>query len=612
MNLTPAEARKYIEQGFPTTPLESTQILAKIGRDLTMLASKRKLPSIVGFEKEIGKLNEILIRSRRPNPIILGEAGVGKTALVEKMAQVIVNDSANLHYRVACSKIVEVSYVALTGVQSNSWSEYIHNITTAFNEAKRKPIIMFIDEIHQIWAFPISFSHIKPMIERGEVRIIGATTLLEYHRFLETDTALSRRFEPVYISEPDKRRVISILRNASGKISREYGVKSDRKLHETIYDLTEFYLPNVNQPGVSLDVLETASIRQRIKAGPGGDRSILLSQGTIRDVIAERSKIPLSHIEDLSQRLPLLHRRIKLKVFGQDKAVKRVVDRILASKAQLDMRPERPDGVFLFAGPTGVGKTHFARVLAEELTGSSDNLVALDMSQFASPASVSQFIRAPQRDSDSHYGSAPVLEIIRDHPHGILLLDDIDRAHPVVWNLLLKIFDEGAIRDELGIETSFSNVTIIMTTNMGYGAERRSRPIGIRRMGQEVEEQDLKEFSEKQINETFPREFLSRIDFVIHFRPLSDSSLVRIMKKELSDYGRQIGKKIEYDPSVVDFFISFLKRDKRNARELVRSMDELIGKAILKLKISANEKERWEGAGRIRLTVTNNKVQVEL
>ncbi|MDQ7054297.1 MAG: AAA family ATPase [candidate division KSB1 bacterium] len=213
---------KAIQEDFPCRPLPEGSVLRKLGKDLTHLASRKKLLPVWGRDKEIHHLIEILGRKTKPNPIILGEAGVGKTALVEKLAQEIVEHPDGLPIWIRGSKIVEISYVAIASQGSSTWDEYLRNVRKAFEEAAAKPIILFIDEIHQLWAFPISISYIKPMLARGDVRIIGATTRQEYHRFLETESALMRRFYPVYLDEPSKEEIVCILQTLLPVYQQDY------------------------------------------------------------------------------------------------------------------------------------------------------------------------------------------------------------------------------------------------------------------------------------------------------------------------------------------------------------------------------------------------------
>lgn len=608
MHLTPEIAEKYLKEDFPGTPLESG-ILARMGRDLTVLAKKGKLPPIHGFTREVGQLTEILGRKTNPNPIVLGEAGVGKTTLVEKLAQTIIEQGTKLPHWLRSSKIVEISYVTLASATSTNWSEYLENIRRAFEEAKDKPIILFIDEIHQLWAFPISFSQVKPLISRGDVRIIGATTLSEYHRFLETESALNRRFFPVYLEEPDRAKIIEILHELAPFYEVEYGVPYDETSLEKIADLTEIYLSNYRQPAISIDILESAFVRQRVQRKRW--MYVMVDEPVIKEIIAERAKIPFDDIEELSHKFTDMETEINRQLFGQEKIVKKVIERILVSKSHLDIKPEQPDGIFLFAGPPGVGKTELAGILAQKLTGKEEGLIQLNMAQFSDSSSIRHLLRNPKHDTESHSGNVPFLEKVRNYPHGVALLDEIDKAHPAVWNFFLKIFDEGQVEDEYGIRTDFSNLTIIMTTNIGYDyAAGKKRVIGLRADKEQAQLQLNKEQAQKLIFRHFPREFLNRIDHILHFNNLQEADLLNILDYRREKYGAALRKEIVLTKQAKKLILQKCNAKRDNARNLLRVMNDLLASELMFFKNSLKNEAEWENIRIIRLGREENELRV--
>lgn len=603
-----AYERAWLEN-FPVKPL-TEGLLAKLGRDLTVLAHANKLGPVWGREVEMQQMIEVLGRRTKPNPIILGEAGVGKTTLVEKLAQEIIQHAANLPYWVRGCKIVEISYVAIAGQSSQNWSEYLQNVRRAFEEATNKPIILFIDEIHQLWAFPISFAHVKPLIARGDVRIIGATTLAEYHKYLESDSALDRRFFPIHLEEPKLSEIPEMLKTLLPVYKRHYHVSCDPDVLPALVQLAEIYLPNYRQPGISIEILESAFVRQRVlRPEVGIDTNVDLD--VVRGLIAERAKIPIGQIEPIQKRFRAMSQNLSSRIVGQQKIVQRVLDRILLCKARLDVNPARPDGVFLFAGAPGVGKTEFAKVLAEELTGKKNGLLFMDMASYASADSYQFLVRSHQAHSDAVYGESPFLERIRDMAHGVLLLDEIEKAHPIIWNFFLKIFDEGQVEDKLGIVTVFSSMTIIMTSNIGFSTTAMGRAIlGFSADKELVKDKLLREKVLAAIESYFPYEFLNRIDEMFVFNRLTREDCKKILQLNLRKYELILKKNLCLTSSALELLLARGFSEKWGARRLIRTIENRLGKELIKLQQQLPDKAAWDRIRKIHIGCRNQRLRI--
>lgn len=503
------------------------EFLEKYGRNLVKLAKEGKLNKVVGRDEEIQRVIQILLRKTKNSPVLIGEAGVGKTAIVEGLAQKIANNQIKELQNVEIYEITVSSLLAgtsLRGELEKKLEELLKNLEN------RENVILFIDEIHTIMLDNTISNIIKPALARGQIKIIGATTTEEYYKYIEKDPALERRFQPIMVDEPTPEQTLFILENIIDTFEQYHQVKYDRSILEKIIKLAQRYIPHRNLPDKVIDIIDEVATYVKTEKNKN-----TVELEDVKEIISKQTNIPISKMqEEELEKITNLEEILKSKVIGQDEAIEKVAKVIKISKAGLNPN-KRPYGVFLFLGPTGVGKTYLAKVLAETLFDSEENLIRLDMSEFKEKHEVSKLLGAPPGyigfDKDGILTLA-----IKKNPYAIILLDEIEKAHPEVFDIFLQVFDEGKLKDSKGRTLIFYDTVIIMTSNIGS-------PLifDLLNNNPSITSEELKKAVLPEIMKFLRPEIVNRIDEIIVFKPLDKENVKRIIELELE----QISKKIE-------------------------------------------------------------------
>lgn len=535
-----------------SAPKSDTPALDAYGRDLTRLALQGKLDPVVGREQEIARTLRILSRRRKNNPILLGEPGVGKSAIVEGLAQQLIHTDAP---ELQDKRIISLDMAVLVAgtMYRGQFEERMKNV---LQELRRHPeIILFIDEIHTLMGAGNGSGSLdaagilKPALARGEVQCIGATTLEEYKKTIEKDGALERRFQKIIVPPATADETKSILERLAPFYSDYHHVNYSPEAIEACVRLADRYITDRSFPDKAIDVLDEAgalvSGRQNPPtAQPSNSQTAQPSnyqtaEGTptvsdtdIAEVVSIISGVPVQRVATAEgQRLRELDATLRSRVIGQDEAVSQVVKAIRRSRMGL-ADPGRPIGSFFFLGPTGVGKTHLAQCLAEEMFGSKDALVRFDMSEYAEKHTASLMVGAPP-GYIAHEEGGRLTEAVRRKPYSIILFDEIEKAHPDIFNVLLQVLDEGRLTDRQGHTVDFRNTIIIFTSNVGT-RQLAEQGGGIGFESSALDARTSQAILTKALNRTFPPEFVNRLDAVIFFHPLEHDALARIVDIELS------------------------------------------------------------------------------
>lgn len=633
-NFTPDEDE---EPGAPTNVAKGpnkTPALRAYGRDLTEAARNGTLDPVIGRADEIQRVIQILCRRTKNNPVLIGEAGVGKTAVVEGLAQEIV--AGNVPEILRDRKIIALD-LALLVAGTKYRGQFEERIKAVMDEIRRnKNIILFIDELHTIVGAGSAegtmdaSNIIKPALSRGELQCVGATTLNEYRKYIEKDSALERRFQTVKVEAPSVEETILILKGLRPKYEEHHKVTITDEALEAAAKLSDRYLTGRHLPDKAIDVMDEAGARVRIqnmtrppdvkdreaeverirmekeeaiknqdfeKAAALRDKekqkrdeleAILKEwnvskqqrRGTVTDedimhVISKWTGIPLSRIEQKeAEKLLKIEEELKSKVIGQEEAVTAIAKALRRSRADLK-DPRRPIGSFIFLGPTGVGKTFLARSLAEFMFGDADALIQIDMSEYMEKFTSSRLIGSPP-GYVGHEEGGQLSEAVRRRPYSVVLFDEIEKAHPDVMHLLLQILEEGKITDSLGRKIDFRNTVIIMTSNVGAELIKKQTSLGF---GAPKLDESYETMREKILEETkrvFKPEFLNRIDDIIVFRTLSRQDLVRIVDLEVRKVVERIKARdihVRLDQSAVDFLIEKGYAPDYGARPLRRAVE---------------------------------------
>jgi ATP-dependent Clp protease ATP-binding subunit ClpC len=629
------------QQSSPRRGKSKTPALDSFGRDMTELAKSGELDPVIGRSEEIERLIQILCRRTKNNPVLLGEAGVGKTAIVEGLAQQIINKEVPdlLHDR-----RVVVLDLAMMVAGTKYRGQFEERIKAVMNEVRRaKNVILFIDELHTLVGAggaegAIDASNVlKPALSRGEVQCIGATTFDEYRKYIEKDSALERRFQSIAVEPPNAEQTVLILKGLRIKYEEHHRITITDEAIEEAVELSTRYMPSRVQPDKALDVIDEAGAMVRlrsmtkppdlaeletkielltvekeeaVKAADYEKAADLRDQaekaraekdtvqrewrdrmsevvGTVDgDVIAETvSKItgvPLTRLEQAeSARLLNLEEELHRTVVSQAEAVKQVSRAIRKARSGLK-DPNRPMGSFLFVGPSGVGKTLLAKALSEFMFGDSEAMVYLDMSEFMEKHSVSRLVGAPPGYVGYEEGGQ-LTEKIRRRPYAVVLLDEVEKAHPDVYNMLLQIMEEGRLTDSFGRRVDFKNCIIIMTSNIGSDLIKGGASFGF---GKREEVQDFDRIRTALMGEVekfFRPEFINRLDDTVVFRPLLKDDLYHIIDMELEKVSERLRYKkmdLELGPRAKDFLINKGYNPDFGARPLRRAISTYIEDAL--------------------------------
>ncbi len=625
----PAEARA---KGKSKTPA-----LDSFGRDLTELAREGQLDPVIGRATEIERLVQVLCRRTKNNPVLLGEAGVGKTAIVEGMAQRIVAGDVPdiLHDR----RLVVLD-LAMMVAGTKYRGQFEERIKAVMNEVRKAGnVILFIDELHTLvgaggaeGAIDASNVH-KPALARGEIQCIGATTFDEYRKYIEKDAALARRFQSIVVDPPTDEQAVEILKGLRDKYEKHHRVQITDAAIRAAVELSGRYISGRVQPDKSIDVIDEAGARVRIKSmtkppnladlegeierltvakdeavkaadyekaaelrdkaeqlrreketiqrqwrEKAKEVSGIVDEDVVAEVVSKMTGVPLQRLEkEEAQRLLELENELHKKVVSQDEAIKAIAKAIRRARAGLK-DPKRPMGSFIFVGPSGVGKTMVAKTLAEFMFGDEDALITLDMSEYMEKHNVSRLVGAPPGYVGYEEGGQ-LTERVRRRPYSVILLDEVEKAHPDVFNMLLQIMEEGRLTDSFGRNVDFRNCVLIMTSNIGADLIKGGGGFGFSKRSETVDFDNIKGILMKEIERFFRPEFINRLDDVIVFRPLTKNDLVTIVDYEVSKVASRLaaqGIHLALDQKAKDFLIEKGYNPDFGARPLRRAVGTYI------------------------------------
>ena len=554
-----------------------TRVLDQYSSDLTALAAAGAVEAVVGREEEINRSMQILSRKTKNNPVLIGEPGVGKTAVAEGIALNIARGSAP--DSVAGKRLVALDLPSLLA-GTKYRGDFEERVKAVLKDVKKAgDVILFIDEFHTVIGAgsaegAIDAANIlKPALGRGEVQIIGATTPEEYRRHVEKDAALERRFQPVQVAEPQREQTVEILLSARQKLEEHHRVKISRASLEAAIDLSVRYINDRFLPDKAIDLVDEAAARARV-SGEG-----FVTAEDIAAVVSVWTGIPVSGIDsDDAERLKNMEGILHEKIVGQSEAVTAVSKAIRRGRVGLS-DPERPIGSFLFLGPTGVGKTELCRALAEAVFGDKNAMIRLDMSEYMEKHAVSRLMGSPPGYVGYEDGGQ-LTEKVRRHPWSVVLFDEIEKAHEDVWGILLQILDDGHLTDSAGRKVDFRNTVIVMTSNIGAKAITESRyRMGFTAGGSSAAEQELEEKINAELTATFRPELLNRIDEKIIFHRLTMEDIRSITRRTLEIVSlrfKELGMELEVTEAAVDALAEKGYDEKYGARPLRRTIRSLI------------------------------------
>lgn len=634
----------------------ATPALDEFATDLTALAQEDKLDPVIGRQKEIERVIQILSRRTKNNPVLIGEPGVGKTAIAEGLAQRIVKNQVP-----ETLKGKKVYALDLSGLVAGTKyrGEFEDRLKKVLNEIRQAGnVILFIDEVHTLVGAGAAEGAIdaanilKPALARGELQCIGATTLDEYRKHIEKDAALERRFQPIMVGEPTVEETVAILKGLRDRYEAHHGVKITDKALEAAASLSDRYVTDRFLPDKAIDLIDEAASRVRLReytAPPSlknledqleeiqkekeaavhsqefekaarlrdqehklraelearkaewekekGLEKSVVTEEDIAEIVSSWTGIPVTKLaEEETQRLLRLEEVLHGRVIGQDEAVRAVSRAIRRARAGLK-DPKRPIGSFIFLGPTGVGKTELARALAEALFGDEDAMIRLDMSEYMEKHTVSRLIGAPP-GYVGYEEAGQLTEAVRRRPYSVVLFDEVEKAHPDVFNVLLQILDDGRLTDAKGRTVSFKNTVIIMTSNVGAATIKRESAMGFRTTRVAADSyEEMKSRIMDELKRTFRPEFLNRVDEIIVFHALTEEDIekiidlmVRDLNKKLKEQGLEVSLEDEAKAKIIAEGFDEVYGARPLRRAIQRLVEDRISEGLLEGKFHPGDK----------------------
>ena len=659
----------YSDSSFSSSVDTNTPTLNQYGKNLTALAKESKLDPVIGRKNEIQRIIEILSRRTKNNPVLIGEPGVGKTAVVEGLAQMIVDNKVPEILKNKKVVSLDMSAMIAGAKYRGDFEERLKNVLQEIKKAGN--IILFIDEMHTIIGAGAAegamdaANILKPLLSRGEIQIIGATTLNEYRKHIEKDAALERRFQTVIVDEPTTEDTVKILSGLKDKYEAHHKVKITDEAIKAAVDLSERYINDRFLPDKAIDLIDEAcskiklrtvtmpknilDMENKIEKVSKEKEEAIISQSfekaaklrdeekelkdkvnkarenwkkkeenkeasvnaeNIANVVSAWTKIPVTKLTKTeSEKLKNLDLELKKRVIGQDDAVEALARAIKRARVGLQ-NENRPIGSFMFLGPTGVGKTELTKALAENLFGNENQLIRLDMSEFMEAHSVSKLIGSPPGYVGYDEGGQ-LTEQVRRKPYSIVLFDEIEKAHPDVFNMLLQILDDGRLTDSTGRTVSFKNTVIIMTSNAGARNIVEHHSIGF--MNKEDSKKDYEKTRDEvmgELKKIFRPEFLNRLDDIIVFKKLSNESIEKITKIMLDEFIKRLEKKnikVDVSDDVIKYISKVGFDDTYGARPLRRAIQSKIEDKFAEEMLDGNIKED----SNVKIDLNDDKIVIK-